>query len=131
MAPITCQILPWHRSLLNRDRFFSSKLPLGRIQRRGDLSEQGALSSWVNYTANLRDIEFCLFELLEREAILATSIYSDLDRQTALGMLAEMKRLAEDDLAAPIVDGDRLALSFDQSIGQVSHFGRSSSPLDQ
>jgi len=34
-----------------------------------------------HYIANLRDIEFCLFDLLEREEILGKSIYKDLDRR--------------------------------------------------
>ena len=61
-----------------------------------------------HYLANLRDIEFCLFDLLEREKILGTSIYRDLDRETVMGMLEEVKRLAENDLAASFVEGDRL-----------------------
>ena len=52
-----------------------------------------------HYIANLRDIEFCLFDLLDRGSILGSSIYKDLDRDTAMGMLEEVKRLAEKDLA--------------------------------
>jgi hypothetical protein len=61
-----------------------------------------------HYIANLRDIEFCLFDLFERESILGKSIYKDLDRETAMGMLEEVKRMAENDLAASFIDGDRL-----------------------
>ena len=61
-----------------------------------------------HYTANLRDIEFCLFDLLKREDVLGKSIYSELDRDTVMGMLEEMKRLSENDLAASFVDGDRI-----------------------
>ena len=50
-----------------------------------------------HYTANLRDIEFCLFDLLGTEKVLGTSIFSELDRETAMGMLEEMKRLTEND----------------------------------
>jgi hypothetical protein len=57
-----------------------------------------------HYIANLRDIEFCLFDLLERESILGKSIYKDLDRETAMGMLEEVKRMSENDLAASFVD---------------------------
>ena len=56
-----------------------------------------------HYTANLRDIEFCLFDLLERENVMGRSIYKDMDRPTAMGMLEEIKRLAENDLAASFV----------------------------
>ena len=73
-----------------------------------------------HYTANLRDIEFCLFDLLGREKVLGTSVYSDVDRDTAMGMLEEMKRLCENDLAASFIEGDRLGTSFDKSTGDVT-----------
>mgnify|MGYP003333188804 FL=1 len=72
-----------------------------------------------HYNANLRDIEFCLFDLLGREKILGNSIYSELDRDTAMGMLDEMKRLTENDLAASFVDGDRLGTDFNKATGEV------------
>jgi len=72
-----------------------------------------------HYTANLRDIEFCLFDLLKREEILGTSIYSDLDRDTVMGMLEEMKRLSENDLAASFVEGDRLGVDFNPATGDA------------
>jgi hypothetical protein len=73
-----------------------------------------------HYTANLRDIEFCLFDLLGREKVLGTSVYSDVDRDTAMGMLEEMKRLCENDLAASFIEGDRLGTTFDKSTGDVT-----------
>jgi alkylation response protein AidB-like acyl-CoA dehydrogenase len=73
-----------------------------------------------HYKANLRDIEFCLFDLLERESILGTSLYADLDRETVMGMLEEVKRLAEEDLAASFVEGDRLGTTFDKATGDVT-----------
>jgi alkylation response protein AidB-like acyl-CoA dehydrogenase len=73
-----------------------------------------------HYTANLRDIEFCLFDLLGREKVLGKSIYSDLDRDTAMGMLEEMKRLCENDLAASFVDGDRIGAELDRATGNVT-----------
>ncbi|MFM1952480.1 MAG: hypothetical protein RJA33_1274 [Actinomycetota bacterium] len=72
-----------------------------------------------HYTANLRDIEFCLFDLLGREKVLGTSIYSELDRDTASGMLEEIKRITENDLAASFVDGDRMGTIFDKATGEV------------
>jgi alkylation response protein AidB-like acyl-CoA dehydrogenase len=72
-----------------------------------------------HYTANLRDIEFCLFDLLGREKVLGTSIYSELDRDTASGMLEEIKRITENDLAASFVDGDRIGTIFDKATGEV------------
>ena len=73
-----------------------------------------------HYTANLRDIEFCLFELLGREKVMGTSLYSDVDRDTAMGMLEEIKRLAENDLAASFVEGDRLGTTFNKTTGDVT-----------
>jgi len=73
-----------------------------------------------HYTANLRDIEFCLFDLLGREKILGTSVYSEIDRETAMGMLDEIKRLAENDLAASFVEGDRAGTTFNKATGDVT-----------
>ena len=73
----------------------------------------------VHYISNLRDIEFCLFDLFGRESILGKSIYSDLDRETAMGMLEEIKRLAENDLAASFVDGDREGVDFNPATGEA------------
>jgi alkylation response protein AidB-like acyl-CoA dehydrogenase len=72
-----------------------------------------------HYISNLRDIEFCLFDLFGRESILGKSIYSDLDRETAMGMLEEIKRLAENDLAASFVDGDREGVDFNPATGEA------------
>ncbi len=72
-----------------------------------------------HYNANLRDIEFCLFDLLGREKVLGTSIYSELDRDTAMGMLEEMKRLTENDLAASFVEGDRIGTDFNKATGDI------------
>ena len=73
-----------------------------------------------HYTANLRDIEFCLFDLLGREKILGTSVYADIDRETAMGMLEEMKRLCENDLAASFVEGDRIGAVLNKETGNVT-----------
>ena len=72
-----------------------------------------------HYNANLRDIEFCLFDLLGREQVLGTSIYADLDRETAMGMLEEVKRMAENELAASFVEGDRIGTEFNKATGDV------------
>ena len=73
-----------------------------------------------HYNANLRDIEFCLFDLFGREKVLGSSIYSELDRDTAMGMLEEMKRLTENDLAASFVEGDRIGAVLDKATGNVT-----------
>jgi alkylation response protein AidB-like acyl-CoA dehydrogenase len=72
-----------------------------------------------HYKANLRDIEFCLFDLLGAEKILGTSVFSELDRDTTMGMLDEMKRLTENDLADSFVDGDRIGTDFNKATGDV------------
>ncbi|MSW16346.1 MAG: acyl-CoA dehydrogenase, partial [Actinobacteria bacterium] len=72
-----------------------------------------------HYIANLRDIEFCLFDLLDRDSILGTSIYKDIDRATAMGMLEEIKRLAEKDLADSFIDGDRMGVDFNPATGDA------------
>jgi alkylation response protein AidB-like acyl-CoA dehydrogenase len=73
-----------------------------------------------HYIANLRDIEFCLFDLLGREKIMGTSLYGDVDRDTAIGMLEEMKRLCENDLAASFVEGDRVGAILNKETGNVT-----------
>jgi hypothetical protein len=73
-----------------------------------------------HYIANLRDIEFCLFDLLGREKVMGTSLYADLDRDTAMGMLEEMKRLCENDLAASFVEGDRVGAILNKETGNVT-----------
>ncbi|MEY4290696.1 MAG: hypothetical protein RL130_638 [Actinomycetota bacterium] len=73
-----------------------------------------------HYNANLRDIEFCLFDLFGRDKVLGNTIYSDLDRDTAMGMLEEMKRLCENDLAASFVEGDRVGAELDKATGNVT-----------
>jgi alkylation response protein AidB-like acyl-CoA dehydrogenase len=72
-----------------------------------------------HYNANLRDIEFCLFDLLGREKVLGESIYSEIDRDTAMGMLEEMKRLTENDLASSFVEGDRIGTDFNKATGDI------------
>ena len=73
-----------------------------------------------HYTANLRDIEFCLFDLLGRDKVLGSAHYSDLDRDTAMGMLEEMKRLCENDLAESFVEGDRVGAVLNKETGNVN-----------
>ena len=71
-----------------------------------------------HYIANLRDIQFCLFDLLGREEILGKGIFADIDKDTANGMLDEMKRLSENEIAASFVEADRLGVDFDPKTGE-------------
>ena len=73
-----------------------------------------------HYIANLRDIEFCLFDLLGREKVMGIAPYGDVDRDTSVGMLEEMKRLCENDLADSFVEGDRVGTIFNKETGNIT-----------
>jgi Acyl-CoA dehydrogenase N terminal len=60
-----------------------------------------------HYKANVRDLEFNLFEVLELEKALATGEFGDLDGEAIRQMLAEAARLAQGPLAESFADGDR------------------------
>ena len=66
-----------------------------------------------HYKSNMRDIEFNLFEVLGRDEILGTGPFADVDTDTARTILAEVDRLAREDLAESFVDGDRNPPVFD------------------
>ena len=72
-----------------------------------------------HYTANLRDIEFVLFDLLGREKIMGQGPFGDFDRPTAMSMLEEVKRLSENELADSFVIGDREGTRFDKETGNI------------
>jgi alkylation response protein AidB-like acyl-CoA dehydrogenase len=46
--------------------------------------------------------------------------YGDVDRDTSVGMLEEMKRLCENDLAASFVEGDRVGTVFNKETGNIT-----------
>ncbi|OBF21574.1 acyl-CoA dehydrogenase [Mycobacterium sp. ACS4331] len=60
-----------------------------------------------HYKSNLRDIEFNLFELLDRENIFGAQPYAEIDLDTAKFILREVDRLAREDLAESFEEGDR------------------------
>lgn len=66
-----------------------------------------------HYKANVRDLEFNLFEVLELEKALATGEFGDLDGEALRQMLAEAARLAQGPLAESFADGDRNPPQFD------------------
>jgi len=66
-----------------------------------------------HYKSNLRDIEFNLFEFLGRGEILGTGTYGDVDEETARYILAEVERLATNQLAESLLDSDRNPPVFD------------------
>ncbi len=73
-----------------------------------------------HYRSNLRDIEFNLFEVFDRDQVLGTGPFADLDVHTARSILAEVERLASEDLAASFVDGDRNPPVFDPDTHSVA-----------
>ena len=66
-----------------------------------------------HYKSNLRDIEFNLFEVLGRDEVLGTGPFAEIDGETAREILAEVDRLAREDLAASFEDADRNPPVFD------------------
>ena len=60
-----------------------------------------------HYIANLRDLEFNLFEVLNIGAVLGSGRYRDLDVDTVRTMLDEVARLAEGPIADSFADADR------------------------
>ncbi|RDI59710.1 acyl-CoA dehydrogenase [Nocardia pseudobrasiliensis] len=72
-----------------------------------------------HYKANLRDIEFNLFEVLGIGAQLDAGNYGDLDTETARGILTEVLRLAEGPVADSFVDADRNPIRFDAANHEV------------
>ena len=66
-----------------------------------------------HYRSNLRDIEFMLFEVLQRQEILGEGRYGDLDVETARSLLTEVEHLASTTLADAFTVGDRTPPVFD------------------
>jgi alkylation response protein AidB-like acyl-CoA dehydrogenase len=60
-----------------------------------------------HYIANLRDLEFNLFEVLNIGTVLGSGRYRDLDVDTVHTMLDEVARLAEGPIADSFADADR------------------------
>ncbi|HZC51235.1 MAG TPA: acyl-CoA dehydrogenase, partial [Mycobacterium sp.] len=66
-----------------------------------------------HYIANVRDLEFNLFEVLDIGAVLGTGSYADLDADTVRTILAEAARLAEGPVAESFAFADRNPPVFD------------------
>lgn len=72
-----------------------------------------------HYKSNMRDIEFNLFEVLNRQDVLGTGPFEDVDLDTAKSILAEVDRLAQGELAESFEDADRNPPSFDPQSGKA------------
>ncbi len=73
-----------------------------------------------HYKSNLRDIEFNLFELLERDHVFGVAPYTELDLDTAKFILHEVDRLAREDLAESFEEGDRNPPVYDAATKTVT-----------
>jgi alkylation response protein AidB-like acyl-CoA dehydrogenase len=60
-----------------------------------------------HYRANLRDLEFNLFEVFGRDKILGSGPFADIDADTVRTIMAEVRSLAEGPLADSFADADR------------------------
>ena len=73
-----------------------------------------------HYQANLRDIEFMLFDVLRRDQVLGTGRYAEVDADTARSLLREVEHLATTTLADAFVIGDRTPPTYDPSTHTVT-----------
>jgi hypothetical protein len=73
-----------------------------------------------HFKSNLRDIEFNLFEVLNRQELLGAEPYTEVDEVTARGILDEVRRLAEGPVAESFADADRNPPVFDPATHSVT-----------
>jgi alkylation response protein AidB-like acyl-CoA dehydrogenase len=73
-----------------------------------------------HYTANLRDLEFNLFEFLDTKDRFGTGPFEQMDADTARGILGEIRKLAEGPIAASFVEADRNPPVFDPATNSVT-----------
>jgi alkylation response protein AidB-like acyl-CoA dehydrogenase len=73
-----------------------------------------------HYIANVRDLEFNIFEVLDVGAVLGTGSYSDLDADTVRTILSEAARLATGPVAESFAFADRNPPVFDPAEHTIS-----------
>ena len=73
-----------------------------------------------HYRSNVRDIEFTLFDVLERGEILGTGPFSDVDTDVARDMLRQVAGLAEGPIGSSLLESDRTPPTFDPDTGEVT-----------
>ncbi len=73
-----------------------------------------------HYIANVRDIKFNLFEVLNLGEVLDAGGYGELDSDTVRTMLDEVARLAEGPVAESFADADRDPPVFDPDAHTIS-----------
>jgi alkylation response protein AidB-like acyl-CoA dehydrogenase len=72
-----------------------------------------------HYKSNLRDIEFNLFEVLQRQDLLGSEPFPEIDEETARGILDEVNRLATGPVADSFAEADRNPPVFDPAAHTV------------
>ena len=73
-----------------------------------------------HYKSNMRDLQFNLFDVFELDKVLESGEFGDLDRETAVDMLREVKNLAEGVIADSFAEGDRNPPTFDPETHSVT-----------
>jgi alkylation response protein AidB-like acyl-CoA dehydrogenase len=73
-----------------------------------------------HYKSNRRDIEFNLFEVLDRQQLLGSGPFAEIDEEVARDMLAEADRLATGPVAQSWADSDRNPPVFDPATHSVT-----------
>jgi alkylation response protein AidB-like acyl-CoA dehydrogenase len=73
-----------------------------------------------HYLPNLRDIEFNLFEVLGRDEVLGHGPFEDTDVEMARDVLAQVERLAREDLSASFEADDRNTTVYDPDARTVT-----------
>ena len=81
-----------------------------------DVVGEGAMG---HFKSNLRDIEFNLFEVLNRQDVLGAAPYADVDEDTVRGILDEVNRLATGPVAESYAEADRNPPVFDPAAHSV------------
>jgi alkylation response protein AidB-like acyl-CoA dehydrogenase len=74
----------------------------------------------THYKSNLRDLEFNLFEVFGVDKALGAAPFAELDADTARSILAEIDRMAREDLATSYTEGDRNPPVFDPATHSVT-----------
>ncbi len=73
-----------------------------------------------HYRANVRDLEFNLFEVLDAGDRMGTGPFAEMDAETASGVLHELEQIAVGPVAASFVDSDRHPPVYDPATFSVT-----------
>ncbi|NLG22572.1 MAG: acyl-CoA dehydrogenase [Actinomycetales bacterium] len=73
-----------------------------------------------HYKSNLRDLEFNLFEVLNRQDVLGQGAFGDFDEETARDILRQVSELTENEIGESLLESDRTPPTFDPATGEVT-----------